>query len=174
MKRKSVFYISAAGMVAALYAVLTLLSSAFGLSSGVIQIRLSEMLCVLPFFLPAAVPGLALGCAAANIITGAMPLDVLFGSIATLIGAVATHLLGKAMRNTQSPLIPLPNVLANTLIIPQILKFVYGFEGSVIYFTLTVGLGEIISSFCFGIPLFLILRKNKLFSEIAKTYAERK
>ena len=89
------------GLIAALYVVLTLVSAVFGLSSGVIQLRLSEALCVLPFFMPEAVPGLFIGCLLANLITGCLPFDILFGSIATLLGAVGARLLGR-----YRPLVP--------------------------------------------------------------------
>ena len=88
MKNKKTLYLVQAAMIAALYVVLTLIANAFGLASGAIQIRLSEMLSVLPFFTPAAIPGLFVGCMLSNFITGACLLDIVLGSFATLIGAV--------------------------------------------------------------------------------------
>ncbi|HOA84750.1 MAG TPA: QueT transporter family protein, partial [Bacillota bacterium] len=81
--KKSTLFIARAGIIAALYVALTFLSAAMGLASGVIQLRLSEALCVLPVFTPAAIPGLAVGCLIANFATGAVVLDVIFGSLAT-------------------------------------------------------------------------------------------
>lgn len=166
-----------AAMIAALYVVLTLLANALGLANHAIQIRFSEALTILPFFTPAAVPGLFVGCILSNMLTGCMPLDVIFGSLATLIGALGTYTVGKisrraasAKKNTQNPpkklsaypmLAPLPPILSNTLIVPFILAYVYRFEGSVSYFMLTVGVGEIISCGLLGLVLLYSLEKRK-------------
>ena len=139
MKKGSIGIVKA-GVIAGIYVVLTFVAAALGLSSGTIQVRFSEALCVLPVFMPEAVGGLFVGCALANILTGALPMDILFGSIATLIGAVGTRLL---RRNRILAL--LPPIFSNALIIPFVLKFTYGIPGSVWYFMLTVGLGEVIS-----------------------------
>lgn len=85
-------------MIAALYVVLTFIANLAGLASGVIQVRLSEALTILPVFTAAAVPGLAVGCVLANLLTGCAIWDVVFGSLATLIGAVGTRLLHKKVR----------------------------------------------------------------------------
>ena len=77
-------FLTQSGVIAALYVVLTLVAKAMGLDSGQIQLRLSEALCVLPVFLPAAVPGLTVGCLLANILCGNIFWDVLFGTLATL------------------------------------------------------------------------------------------
>lgn len=163
--KKQVVFICEASIVAALYTVLTLVSAVFGLASREIQIRLSEALSVLPFFTSAAIPGLTVGCIVSNLITGCLPLDTLFGSIATLIGAVGAYLLGKAAKKTDCSflkiLIPIPNVISNTLIIPQVLKLVYAVEGAVYYFMITVGVGEIISCMVLGLPLLFVLEKNR-------------
>ena len=98
MKRTKTQYITRAAAIAALYVALTYLASLFGLSSGVIQIRFSEALTILPVFTSAAIPGLYIGCILANLLTGAAPYDVLFGSLATLIGAVGTYFLRRAPR----------------------------------------------------------------------------
>lgn len=144
-------------LIGALYVILTVISNLFGLASGVIQIRLSEALTILPAFTPAAIPGLFVGCILSNIITGCMPLDVIFGALATLIGAYGTYLLRK-----RRMLASIPPILANTLIIPWVLSWVYSFEGSVGYFTVTVFIGELISA---GLLGQLLARKiNGLFN----------
>ena len=143
------------GLIAALYVVLTLVSAAFGLSSGVIQLRLSEALCVLPFFMPEAVPGLFIGCLLANLITGCLPFDILFGSLATLLGAIGARLLRR-----YRPLVPLPTVLANAAIIPPVLMFVYGVPDTYPFLLLTVTTGEVLSTYLFGLPLLYILEKR--------------
>lgn len=132
-------------LIAALYTVLTLISSTMGLASGVIQVRLSEAMTIMPVFTPAAVPGLCVGCFISNIITGCAPMDVLCGTIATLIGAVLTERLA-----SHKVLASLPPIIANTLIIPWVLALVYDFEGSIAYFTITVLAGEFIAAGVLG------------------------
>ena len=140
--KKILLFITHAGMTAALYTVLTLTIAAFGLANGAIQIRISEALTVLPYFTPAAVPGLFVGCVLSNILIGAPIWDVIFGSLATLIGAVGTYFLGKYVNKWLSSV---PPILANTLIIPFVLKYAYGAEDALPFLMLTVGIGEIIS-----------------------------
>ena len=157
MKRhnKSAF-LTQSGVIAALYVVLTLVAKAMGLDSGQIQLRLSEALCVLPVFLPAAVPGLTVGCLLANILCGNIFWDVLFGTLATLIGAVGTRLLRKR------PLLALlPPIAANTVIVPFVLAYAYGLPGGVPLFMLTVGIGEVLSCGVLGRVLWKALDKRK-------------
>ncbi len=150
---KKVMYIAQGGMIAALYTVLTIFIAAFNLASGAVQVRISEALCILPIFTPAAVPGLTVGCLLSNLITGCALPDVIFGSLATLIGAIGTRLL-KEHRYLAS----LPPILSNTVIVPFILKYAYGLEGALYYFALTVGIGEIISCFVLGQLLITALK----------------
>lgn len=154
--RKRTMRMTQAAMIAAVYVILTFLANAFGLANYAIQVRFSEALTILPYFTPAAIPGLFVGCLLSNLLTGCMPLDVLFGSIATLIGAVGTYLLRK-----NRYLAPLPPILANTLIVPFILSYVYQFEGSIPYFMITVGVGEIISCGVLGMTLLLLLDRYR-------------
>lgn len=156
MRDKKVLFITRASMIAALYVVLSLAANALGLANYAIQVRFSEALTILPYFTSAAIPGLSAGCAISNLIMGCMPLDVLFGSLATLIGAVGTYLLRKFKW-----LVPLPPILANVGIVPFVLAYVYCFEGSVPYFMLTVGAGEVISCGVLGMILFGILHKYR-------------
>ena len=166
MNKKTLSLVHAA-VIAALYVVLTLLANALGLANYAIQVRFSEALTILPYFTPAAIPGLFVGCVLSNILTGCMPLDVLFGSIATLLGALGTYFLcGKAKAGAQTSLIktflaPIPPIIANTLIVPFVLAYVYQFEGSIPYFMLTVGAGEVISCGVLGILLLKVLQKYR-------------
>ena len=155
-KHNKTAFLTQSGVIAALYVVLTLVSKAMGLDSGQIQLRLSEALCILPVFLPAAVPGLTVGCLLANILCGNLFWDVLFGTLATLIGAVGTRLLRKR------PLLALlPPIAANTLIVPFVLAYAYGLPGGVPLFMLTVGLGEVLSCGVLGRILWSVLDKHK-------------
>ncbi len=152
--RKTIKYLCHAAIIAALYVVLTLLSAAFGLSGGVIQCRLSEALCVLPCFTPAAIPGLTVGCLLANILTASSVWDIVFGPLATLIGALGAYLLRRLPWA-----VPAPTVLANTLIIPLVLKYAYGMGDAWWFLAVTVGLGELISAGLLGGLLLYELKK---------------
>lgn len=148
---KKVHYLTEAAMIAALYVLLTYLSSILGLSSGAVQLRFSEALCVLPLFTPAAVPGLFLGCLLSNLLTTAVIWDILFGSLATLLGALGTF----ALRRRSVYLAPIPPILANTLIVPAIICAIEGQWSLVLYlsFSVTVFFGELISCGVFGLFL---------------------
>lgn len=141
------------GAIAALYVALTFLAAQLGLSSGAVQLRLSEALCILPVFTPAAIPGLAIGCMLANAMTGCIVLDVVLGSIATLIGAIGT----RALRN-HPILATLPPILANTFIVPFVLRYGYGMPDAVWYMMITVGAGEILSAGVLGMILYRAIR----------------
>ena len=156
MRDKKVLFITQASMIAALYVVLTLLANALGLANYAIQIRFSEALTILPFFPPPAIPGLTIGCLLSNLLTGCMPLDILFGSLATLLGAIGTYALRRFLWAA-----PIPPILANTLIVPFILAYVYQFDGSIPYFMLTVGIGELLSCGVLGMVLLGILMKYR-------------
>lgn len=148
-----------AAMFAALYVVLTYVSFLFGLSSGAIQFRISEALCILPAFFPEAIPALFIGCALANLLTGSVIWDIVFGSLASLIGAFGAYLL----RNCKFKwLIPLPTVLANMVIVSAVIIFSMGAEGSFAsypYFALTVGIGEIVTAGVLGTVLYYTMQK---------------
>lgn len=164
---KKVKYITQGAMIAALYVVLTLIANAFGLANAAIQVRISEALTVLPFFTPAAIPGLFVGCILSNILTGCLPLDTVFGSLATLLGAVGTYVISVKLRHNKTAqwLAPVPPIVANVVIVPFVLAYVYRFEGSIPYFMLTVGAGEVISCGFLGLVLLYALnnRKDELF-----------
>lgn len=156
MNKKVIFIVHAA-VIAALYVVLTLIANAFGLANYAIQVRFSEALCILPLFTPAAIPGLFIGCILSNFLTGCLLWDIVFGSIATLLGALGTYYL----RRFPKWLAPLPPIIANTLIVPFVLAYLYQFEGSIPYFMATVGIGEIISCGVLGLLLYRGLAKYR-------------
>ncbi len=156
---KKTKFLTQAALIAALYVVLTHVANALGLASGAVQIRFSEALTVLPLFTPAGVPGLTVGCFLANSLTGCAPWDIVFGTLATLLGALGTRCLSKK----SVWLAPIYPILANTLIIPFVLTYVYGLTDAMWYLFLTVGIGEILSCGLLGIPLAKVLEKRKLF-----------
>ena len=155
--RAKLVYLCTSAIIAAMYVALTHLSNAFGLASGVIQCRISEALCVLPVFTAAAIPGLTIGCIIANITTMANVVDIIFGSLATLIGAVGARLLRR-----YKWLSPLPTILANTFILPFVLKYILHLEESVWFFFITIFIGELIAAGIVGlIFLFAFDKANK-------------
>ncbi|MBQ5805661.1 MAG: QueT transporter family protein [Lachnospiraceae bacterium] len=141
-------------LIASIYVVLTLLLRP--ISYGPIQFRVSEALCVLPYFTPAAIPGVFIGCLISNLLGGAVVMDIVFGSLATLIGAIGSWLL---RRNRW--LVSLPPILSNTLIIPWVLKFAYGSEDLVWYMMITIGIGEILAIGVLGQLLISVLAKYR-------------
>ena len=153
-------FITQGAVIAAIYVVLVFVFDYW--SFGPIQFRVAEALTILPVFTPAAVPGLFIGCLIANITGGAVIWDIVFGSLATLIGAVGTYMLRKHPWAA-----PLPPILANTVIVPFVLKYAYGTEGMLWYFMLTVGPGEVIVCGVLGSLLRVALKKyrNTLFHE---------
>ena len=156
-----VLFIAQAGIIAALYVILTFISSLVGLSSGVIQVRISEALCILAFFTPAAIPGMTIGCFLANLTvgltsgTGLVWADILFGTLASFIGILGGWLL----RKVSVWLVAIPTVLANAIIVPFVLRYAYHFEDAWWFMILTVGAGELIAAFALGMVLYFAARK---------------
>lgn len=163
MNRKKALYLANGGIIAALYVVLTMVAAALGLASGVIQVRLSEALTILPVFTSAAVPGLTVGCLLANLITGCATWDVVFGTLATLIGAVGTRL----MKNV--PLLAwIPPVVSNAAIVPVVLMKVYGVTDAWWFLVLTVGAGELIACALLGLMLHSAIEKNPAMNKMLR------
>ena len=159
MRKISVLFVTQAAVIAAMYVVLTFVSSSMGLASGEIQIRLSEMLVILPAFTPAAIPGLFLGCLLSNLLTGCTVIDIVFGSLATLVAA----LLSYQLRNHKYPLlVTVPPVVANMIVVPFILKFSYGVPLPIPVMMATVGIGEVISCMVLGSVLYFALDKRRI------------
>ena len=149
---KKLVFICQAAVIAALYVVLTYVFSAF--ASGVIQVRVSEALTILPAFTPAAIPGLVIGCLLSNTLTGCVLLDIIFGSVATLIGALGSYAL---RRHTW--LVPIPPIVSNMIIVPFVLRYAYGATDAFPFMIATVGAGEIISCYLLGMLLYGALKK---------------
>jgi len=153
-------YLCQAAMIAALYIVLTWVSATLGLDSKTPQCRLSEALAVLPLFMPAAVPGLAIGCFVSNLLFSPVPADWIFGTLATLLGAVLCYLIGRVWQSySLGNLIvaTLPNAIANTDIIPFVLQYAYGIEEGYWLLVLSVGAGEVLSGIVLGTLLALAI-----------------
>ena len=175
MRKLSTKELTISSMIAALYVVLTWVANLAGLASGAIQVRLSEALTIMPVFTAAAVPGLTIGCVLANILFGLGPVDILLGSVATLLGAIGTRLL------KDKPLLAwIPPVISNMLIVPIVLLIYHFPDVSVtIPFTettinasgyiplmITVGIGEIISCGVLGLLLWRSLKNIPAIKEM--------
>lgn len=161
-KQINVTLLVQAAMIAALYVVLTIIANALGIASQAIQVRFSEALTILPYFTPAAIPGLFVGCILANFLTGAAIPDVVFGSLATLVGALLTYKLRRHKWIT-----PIPPIVSNAVIIPPVLLFAYGIRPLWFSF-ITVTAGEIISCGVLGMMLLFTLEKYRIFSYYIK------
>lgn len=154
---KTTVLIAQSAIIAAIYVALTL---AFApISFGAIQFRISEALCILPYFTFAGVPGVTLGCLLGNILGGAALPDIIFGTLATFIGAVLSY----EVRGISKWLVCLPPILSNTIIIPFVLRFAYGVPDMILYLMLTVGIGEILAIAVLGNILLAALEPKKNF-----------
>lgn len=154
--KKPVHFMTNAAMIAAIYAALVMLFQPVSFSA--VQVRIAEALTVLPFFTPAGIPGVTIGCLLGNLIGGADMLDIVFGTLATLLGAFGSYALRR-----KKYLVPLPPILANTIIVPWVLRFAYGAEDAIPYMMLTVGMGEVISCGILGLILLTALEKSKTY-----------
>jgi uncharacterized membrane protein len=162
MKRNTkTFALCRGAIVAALYVALTYVSFIFGLASGVIQLRLSEALCILPIFMPEAAIGLWVGCILANLLTSAAIWDIIFGALATLIGAVGAYLLRRCSEKLKF-LVTLPTIIANAIIIPLVLIFAYGATEGYFFILITVTIGEILSAGVLGTLLYYGMKKSNV------------
>ena len=161
-QKRTALYITRGALVAAMYVALTYLTSLFGIDKGAIQFRLSEALCILPALMPEAIPGLYVGCLIANIVTACAPWDVALGSLATLIGAVGAHLLGRLPKKL-SFLIPIPTVIANAVIVPFVIIYAYGATDAYAFILATVTLGEVVCAFALGLMLYHSLKNRRIF-----------
>ena len=160
MKKKNLtLYTTRGALIAALYVALTAIASMVGLSSGAIQFRISEALCILPIFMPEAIPGLFIGCLLSNILSGCVVWDVIFGSLATLIGAIGARLLIKLPEKFKW-VCTLPTILANAIIVPFVLIYAYGITDGYFILMLSVALGEIVCAGVGGSALYYFIKKR--------------
>ncbi len=165
MKNYSIRQLTLAAVVGALYAVLTLAIAPFGIAYGVIQLRVSEAMCVLPYYFPEAKWGLFIGCLIANLLSPYGLLDIVFGSLATLLAAFATA------KMPHKWLAPLPPVICNGVIIGALLAFyntgfTAAYPAAFAFNALTVGLGELLACYAFGGVLLIALPKIPFFRDM--------
>ena len=168
---KTVYYVIEAAMIAALYVVLTMIANMLNLAYGEMQFRISEVLCILPVFTPAAIPGLTIGCVLSNIISPMGWMDMVFGSAATLLAAVCTWALRRITIKGLPILSFLPPILFNAVIVGAELTIL--FKSPFLMNALWVGLGEAGVLLILGIPFFYAIRASGLFSRILPFHGER-
>jgi len=154
MNHKKTLFITEAAVIAAIYVVLVLI---FKLSSfGAVQFRVAEALTILPYFTPAAIPGVAIGCFISAIVSGMDILDIVFGSLATLIAALLSYQLRR-----YKYLVPIPPIVVNAIVIPWVLRFAYGEAQPIPLLMLSVGAGQILAAGVLGLTLLFALEKVK-------------
>ena len=163
MAKLSTKKLARAGVISALYVVLSLIT--FPVASGSIQFRLSEGLTLLPLFLPESVIALFVGCMLSNLITGCMILDVIFGSLITLLAGILTYLVGKIIKNKPLKYVlgGIFPVLLNAILLPVIWYFCYG-QLEYLYLLQVAFLlaSQTVSVYAFGVPLCIFIEKRKL------------
>ncbi len=158
MMNKKIKYIIKSALIASVYLALTILFAP--ISYSLMQVRIAEALGIFAYFTPAAIPGLALGCLLANLSSPFGLIDIVFGTLATALSAyVATKIKNKF-------LVPLPYVLINMVIIGYVLS--YMLQVKFIYAALWVALGEAIAVYIIGLPLLLLIEKNKTLNKFFK------
>lgn len=143
------------GIIAAVYAAVTLLTASF--AYGPVQFRIAEALCILCFFTPSAVWGLTLGCLLANLFSPVSGLDIVIGTLATLVGCLA------ATKCRKPWLVPVPIILSNAIWVGLELAYVYTpeqFLSGLLLMGSQVAIGEIAVLYVLGLPLLLILQRN--------------
>ena len=151
---RSVRKLAQGAVIAALYVVLTIIFAP--ISFGAVQVRIAEIMTIMPLLTPAAIPGLFLGCVLANLLGGAIIWDVIFGSVATLIGAALGYLLRK-----NRWLVPIPAIIANTVIVPLVLRYGYGIDMPLYLLAVYIALGEIVGCYLLGELFASVLLKHR-------------
>ncbi len=166
MKNNSTKRLCRAGVIAALYVVLTYAFSSFAF--GPFQVRPAEALCLLPLFLPEAIPALFVGCALSNILSAYSVYDIVFGSLASLLAGYGTYFIGKLIKNTALKLFfgGLFPVLINAIVIPLIIVFMCGDLGgyagvwTAYFVSVAIFLGtQTVWVYGLGVPLYLSVKK---------------
>lgn len=165
MNHRRIKQLTIAAMIAAVYLVITLTPGISSLSYGPVQIRFAEVLTVLPYFLPAAVPGLFIGCLISNFFSPNVGWDVIIGSLSTLMAAFLTYKLTHN-RIKRKWLAPLPPVLINAVVVGAMLGVLY--ELPILATMLSVGAGQLVACYVIGFPLILLIEKNNKISELFK------
>lgn len=170
-------YLAQGAVIAALYAVLTLLAASMNLAYLPGQFRFSEALTILPVFTPAAIPGLTIGCLLSNIFSGYGIYDMVFGTLATFLSAYFTYKLRNVRFKGIPFLAPLPPVILNPAIVgmmiacqpllglnlPDFYKHLFSPATSGLFWSsaISIGVGEFLACYVLGILLYIALYKTR-------------
>lgn len=154
MRNSKTLFITQAAIIAAIYTALVLI---FQYSSfGPVQFRIAEALTILPYFTPAAIPGVSIGCFLSALLTGAEPLDMIFGSLATLVAAILSYALRR-----HKYLVPIPPIVVNALVVPFILRATMSEAQPLPLMMLSVGGGQLVAAGILGLLLLMALNRHK-------------
>jgi uncharacterized membrane protein len=156
MKQNTIRKIVFGGLIGGIYAALTLALAP--ISYGEVQFRIAEALSVLPFFSAFSTWGLFIGCLLSNILSPIGPLDMIFGSLATLIAAVLTYYIGKSSLKFKRFIAPLPAVIVNAVVVGLLIS--YSANIPFILPALQVGFGQLVVCYVLGLPLLMVIEKN--------------
>jgi len=175
MLRVNTRKIAFAGAIAAVYAALTIALSFIGY--GPIQFRVAEALCILPFFFPFSVWGLFVGCILANLISP-YPLDIVVGSLATLLAALCTSQIGKLGRGLPMKAFAcFPPVFFNAVFIGALIAWYMvgggeadAFLPALLINGLQVGLGQAVVLYAIGLPLMVYLPKYRVYEKLLELF----
>ncbi|MDF2845538.1 MAG: putative rane protein [Herbinix sp.] len=152
MKQRKTQFLTEAAIIAAIYTVLVFI---FQWSSfGPVQFRIAEALTILPYFTPAAIPGVTIGCFLSAVFAGADALDMVFGSLATLVAALLSYSLRR-----YKYLVPIPPIVVNALVIPWVLKAAYGEAQPIPLMMLSIGASQLLAAGVLGMLLLLALER---------------
>lgn len=170
MKKPNTRTMAKAALIAAAYAALTWLSELLGIGYGAVQFRLSEALTILPVFTPAAIPGLTLGCAIANLSSSLGPIDIFVGSLATFLQSLCCRKL-RSFRQKNIPFLSLimPIFFNAVFVGVEIAALTAGSDGFLSVFAstaLSVGFGETVVCFVLSLPLFRLIENREALKKI--------
>jgi uncharacterized membrane protein len=157
MKLNTIRKIVFGGLIGGIYAALTLALAP--ISYGEVQFRIAEALTVLPFFSAFSTLGLFIGCLISNILSPIGPLDMIFGSLATLVAAIMTYYIGKSRLKFKRFIAPLPAVIVNAIVVGLLIS--YSANIPFIIPALQVGFGQLVVCYALGLPLLMVIEKNE-------------
>ena len=166
MRKLSTRHITTAALIGGIYVAMSYFGNIFGLTYGPVQCRFSEALTVLPYLNPLAVWGLFVGCVLSNILSPYGPLDLIFGSLATLLAGLLPA------RCPSKWLTPLPPVICNGILVGGLISyqevgFTAAFGGTFLFNAASVALGELLACYVLGLPLLTLMDKAKVFGKTA-------
>lgn len=151
---RNIRFLVQASLIAAIYTALCLILHPISFGFGGIELRVSEALTLMPVLMPAAIPGLFIGCLLANLLGGATLLDVIFGSLTTLAAAMLT----RKCRN-KPVLAAFWPVILNAVVIGSLLRYAYGVAMPLWLCMLSIGAGQAVACYGIGLPVMRMMER---------------